>query len=227
MVCIKLHFCNSPRSPLVFKGTQQQSLKPHCSGNLTLPRCIQPSIYCSAFLQNLGGKSSAPLFGALPSPPGWSTSKRCSLFSPCPAFPSQRGSGSPKGWRALCSPGPAVPIPFSRSPAPVPVLPRAPGAAPPARLAPARSSTAAGGHINGTQVCTHQAGSPNKGSGRAALQSRRLLPLWTWICSGMLLLVQDCSFHTPSRARPRVLAGVDARPVQLLYKNKVFLLPGC
>lgn len=84
-----------------------------------------------------------------------------------------------------------------------------------------------GGHINGTQVCTHQAGSPNKGSGRAALQSRRLLPLWTWICSGMLLLVQDCSFHTPSRARPCVLAGVDARPVQLLYKNKVFLLPGC
>lgn len=125
MVCIKLQFCNSPRSRLVFKGTQQ-SLKPRCSGDLTPSRCIQLSIYCSAFLQNLGGKSSAPLFCALahrwclsPStalstrlPVRWSLRKGCStLFPlssiPIPAFLGR--CGEHKGLEGALFPGSAFP----------------------------------------------------------------------------------------------------------------------
>lgn len=139
-----LQFCDSPRSPLVFKGTQQ-SLKPHCSVflphcNLTLSRCLQHSIYCSAFLQNPGGKSSAPFSSpaapasAVPpfSPVQHSQAARRAMGAarfgehkglelalfPRNAFP--QGEPAQPSSAGVGTPGSPVPIPLSRSPGPVP-----------------------------------------------------------------------------------------------------------
>lgn len=275
MVCTKLHFCNSPRRPLVFKGTQQ-SLKPHCCGNFMLSRCILCSIHCSAFIQNLGGKSSAPLFCVLPSPPTLEHQQVLFTLFPVssisiPALSHERGRRAMgaawllwehQGLEGALFPGNAFPAgtactaqlgggrspgfhppflltgPGSRSRSAEETLGAARGRhrrflAPPPSAFPRHGVPqygvlqlgAEGRHKNDTQVCTHQARRPNKESGRVALQSHCLLPLWSWICP----------WHAPAGAaptrqavpRPCALTGVNARSVRLLHKNEVFLLPGC
>lgn len=236
-----LQFCDSPRSPLVFKGTQQ-SLKPHCSVflphcNLTLSRCLQHSIYCSAFLQNPGGKSSAPF--SSPAAPASAVPP----FSPRPAFPSGSQSHGRSAVRGAQRAGarfvPRECLPAGRActaqlgrgrnprlPGPHPALPltgpgsrELPRAAPPSASPGRQPKVRTPSVTSDTKVCPPQATLPNTEPG---LWPCRPAALWSGICSW------DAPAG-PCRAVPRPCAftGGDTRSVHLLRKNEVFLLPGC